>query len=460
LTLVEIKQYFWVSLEPPFSFQELENNSFLTTAYESYLNDVEARMNLDRVDPEEVGMNSGRLAGIRQVMQSYVDNGKITGLSTLLARKGKVVHFEQVGVMDRESAVPLADDAIFRIYSMTKSITCTALMTLYEKGCFQLDDPVSKYLPAFDRMKVLETGLQGNNTQVDPAIPITILHLLTHTAGLTYDFLEDSPVCEMYREARLFNRADRSLEELVSELARLPLAFQPGSIWHYSMAMDVLGHLVEILSDKPFRQVLEDTIFKPLEMSDTAFFVPRDKQSRIVTMYGLPDCGEQSMTLSRLLEAWNSGFNEKIDVSATYPDSNQSSFERGGHGLFSTIGDYMKYFQMLLNGGTLNGNRILGRKTIDLMFMNHLPLSLLPFKVADPPDYGYGFGLGSRVLLNVAESQKPGSVGEYGWAGVGKTYFWVDPVEEIIGILMAQSMMQFDTPERELQVTAYAAVDE
>ena len=175
-------------------------------------------MNLDRVDPEEVGMNSGRLAGIRQVMQSYVDSGKITGLSTLLARKGKVVHFEQVGVMDRESAVPLADDAIFRIYSMTKSITCTALMTLYEKGCFQLDDPVSKYLPAFDRMKVLETGLQGNNTQVDPAIPITILHLLTHTAGLTYDFLEDSPVCEMYREARLFNRADRSLEELVSEL--------------------------------------------------------------------------------------------------------------------------------------------------------------------------------------------------------------------------------------------------
>jgi len=417
-------------------------------------------MSLNRVDPEEVGMNSGRLAGIRKEMQSYVDSGKITGLSTLLARKGKVVHFEQVGMMDRDSAVPLADDAIFRIYSMTKSITCTALMTLYEKGCFQLDDPVAKYLPAFDRMQVLETGGQGDNTQVNAAIPITIHHLLTHTAGLSYDFLEDSPVCEMYRQARLFNRADRSLEELVSELARLPLAFQPGSIWHYSMAMDVLAHLVEVLSEKPFRQVLEDTIFKPLEMADTSFFVPRDKQSRIVTMYGLPDLGEQGMTLSRILEAWNSGFNEKIDVSTTYPDSNQSRFERGGHGLFSTVGDYLKYCQMLLNGGTLNGNRILGRKTIDLMFMNHLPQSLLPFKVADPPDYGYGFGLGSRVLLNVAESKKPGSVGEYGWAGVGKTYFWVDPVEEIIGILMAQSMMQFDTPERELQVMAYAAINE
>lgn len=417
-------------------------------------------MSLDRVDPAEVGMSGIRLAGIRQVMQSYVESGKITGLSTLLARKGKVVHFEQVGVMDRESAVPLGDDGIFRIYSMTKSITCTALMTLYEKGCFQLDDPVSKYLPAFERMQVLETGVEGEKTQTDAAIPITIHHLLTHTAGLTYDFMEDSPVCEMYRQVGLFNRADRSLEELVSELARLPLAFQPGSIWHYSMGMDVLAHLVEVLSDKPFRQVLEDTIFKPLEMTDTNFFVPRDKRSRIVTMYGLPDVGEQGMSLSRLLEAWNRGFNEKIDVSTTYPDSNQSSFERGGHGLFSTVGDYLKYGQMLLNGGTLNGNRILGRKTIDLMFMNHLPLSLLPFKVADPPDYGYGFGLGSRVLLNVAESQKPGSVGEYGWAGVGKTYFWVDPVEEIIGILMAQSMMQFDTPEREFQVMAYAAINE
>ena len=417
-------------------------------------------MSLDRVDPEEVGMSSKQLAGIRQVMESYVDCGKITGLSTLLARKGKVVHFEQVGVMDRESAVPLGDDAIFRIYSMTKSITCTALMTLYEKGRFQLDDPVSKYLPAFGRMKVLEPGMEGDNTQVNAAIPITILHLLTHTAGLTYDFLEDSPVCGMYREAGLFNRADRSLEQLVGKLARLPLAFQPGFVWHYSMAIDVLAHLVEVLSNKPFREVLEDTVFKPLEMADTNFFVPEDKKSRIVTMYGLPDLGEQGMTLSRLLEAWESGFNEKIDVSATYPDSNQDSFARGGHGLFSTIDDYLKYCQMLLNGGTLNGNRILGRKTIDLMFMNHLPLSLLPFKVADPPDYGYGFGLGSRVLLNVAESKKPGSVGEYGWAGVAKTYFWVDPKEEIIGILMAQSMMQFETPERELQVMAYAAINE
>ncbi len=417
-------------------------------------------MSLDRIDPEEVGMSSNRLSGIRQAMQSYVDCGKITGLSTLLARKGKVIHFDQVGVMDRKSAVPLGDDAIFRIYSMTKSITCTALMILYEKGRFQLDDPVSKYLPAFERMKVLETGVDGQYTQVDASVPITIHHLLTHTAGLTYDFLEESPVCDMYRQARLFNRADRSLEELVSELARLPLAFQPGSIWHYSMAMDVLAHLVEVLSDKPFRQVLEETIFLPLEMGDTNFFVPQDKQSRIVTMYGLPDIGEEGMTLSRILEAWNSGYNEKIDVSATHPDSDQSRFTRGGHGLFSTVADYLKYCQMLLNGGTLNGNRILGRKTIDLMFMNHLPPSLLPFKVADPPDYGYGFGLGSRVLLNVAESMKPGSVGEYGWAGVGKTYFWIDPVEEIIGILMAQSMMQFDTPERELQVMAYAAMNE
>lgn len=412
-------------------------------------------MNLDLVEPEKVGMDSSRLKAIRPAMQAYVDRGKISGLSTLLSRRGKVIHFEQVGMMDRESAVPMAGDAIFRIYSMTKSITCTALMMLYEKGYFQLDDPVSKYLPVFERMKVLEGG-----KQVDAAVPVTIHHLLTHTAGLTYDFLEDSPVCGMYREARLFNRADRTLEDLVKELSGIPLAFQPGSVWHYSLAMDVLAHLAEVLSNKPFRQLLEETIFQPLGMDDTNFFVPDHKQSRIVTMYGLPDVGEEGMTLSRILEAWNNGFNEKIDLSSTHPDSNQNTFARGGHGLFSTIGDYFKYCQMLLNGGELNGYRVLGRKTIDLMFMNHLPLKLLPFKVAEPPDYGYGFGLGSRVLLNVAESMKPGSVGEYGWAGVGKTYFWVDPAEEIIGILMAQSMMQFDQPERELQVMAYAALNE
>lgn len=411
-------------------------------------------MNLDRVKPEISGMNSSRLASIRQAMQSYVDRGRISGLSTLLSRKGNVVHFEQVGMMDKESGAAMTKDAIFRIYSMTKPITCTALMMLYEKGRFRLDDPVSKYLPAFNRMKVLE----GNNLSKADS-PITICQLLTHTAGLTYDFLEDSKVSEMYREARLMNRADRTLEELVAELARLPLTFHPGSVWHYSLATDVVAHLVEVLADKPFRKVLEESIFEPLEMVDTNFFVPVHKRSRIVTMYGLPDLAEPGMTLSRSLRAWNSGFNEKIDVSSTYPDSNRTSFVRGGHGLFSTVMDYFSYCRMLLNGGELNGRRLLRRKTIDLMFTNHLPLKLLPFRVVDPPDYGYGFGLGSRVLLNVAESGKPGSVGEYGWSGVAKTYFWVDPVEEIIGILMAQSMMQFDTPEKDLQVIAYAALN-
>lgn len=416
-------------------------------------------MNLERTDPKEAGMSSEQLKGIRRVMQQkYVDTGKITGMSSLIARKGKVVHFEHVGVMDRESLKPITDDVIFRIYSMTKSITCTALMTLYEKGCFQLDDPVSKYLPVFDRMKVLEKGMNGKYIKKDAA-PITIHNLFTHTAGLTYDFLEDSPVCEMYRQARLFNRADRTLKEMITELAKLPLAFQPGTVWQYSLAIDVLAHLAEVLADKPFREFLEDTIFKPLGMADTNFFVPENKQSRIVTMYGLPDLGKHGMTLSRLLDAWSRGFNEKIDVSETYPSGNRTTFARGGHGLFSTVMDYYKYCQMLLNGGQLNDYRVLSRKTIDLMFMNHLPQNLLPYKVAEPPDYGYGFGLGSRVLMNVAESKKPGSPGEYGWSGAAKSYFWIDPAEEIIGILMAQSMMQFEMPERELQIMAYAAIN-
>lgn len=410
------------------------------------------------VEPERVGMISNRLERIGPVMQTYVDSGKIAGLSTLITRRGKAVHFGQVGMMDIESRTPMSPDAIFRIYSMTKPVVCAALMTLYEQGRFQLSDPVMKFLPAFSKPAVLECDAGGNRKGVKPDRPITMHDLFTHTAGLTYDFLEDSPVSELYRQEGFFNRADRTLKEFVGDLARLPLAFQPGSGWHYSLAIDVLAHLIEVLSDQPLAPFLEDTLFAPLGMADTNFYVPSEKRARLATMYGLPDLGSPGMTLTKLVNAWESGFNERIDVSATYPDSNRESFARGGHGLFSTVHDYARFAQMLLNGGEFEGTRILGRKTVELMHTNHLSPELLPFKVADPPDYGYGFGLGSRVLLNVAESQKPGSVGEFGWAGAAKTYYWVDPKEEMIGILMAQSMMQFETPEKEFQVLAYQAL--
>ncbi len=410
------------------------------------------------VAPEEAGMSSRRLERIRPAMQSYVDKKLIAGISTMIARKGRLVHFEQVGSMDIEADKPMSGDAIFRIYSMTKPIICTALMILYEHGCFRLYDPVSKFISAFSKAKVLEGDGAGGAKAAAPMRPPTIRDLLTHTAGLTYDFLEDSPVGELYREARLLNNADRTLEELVQELARLPLAYQPGSIWHYSLAIDVAAYLIEVMSDRPLDQFLKDTIFTPLGMTDTGFHVPAENQGRLSAMYGLPDIAARDMTAGKLMEAWESGFNERIDVSKTYPASKRESFARGGHGLFSTAWDYMRFAQMLLNGGELHGTRILGRKTIELMHQNHLPAHLLPYKIQDPPAYGYGFGLGSRVLINVAESGKPGSVGEYGWSGAAKTYYWVDPKESLIGLFLCQSMKQLELPEVDFQILTYQAL--
>jgi CubicO group peptidase (beta-lactamase class C family) len=415
-------------------------------------------MKQEIVAPEEIGMSSKRLERIRPIMQGYVDQKKIAGLSTMIARKGKVVYFEQVGLLDKESKKSMADDTIFRIYSMTKPIICVALMTLYEQGRFELADPVAKFIPAFADLKVLECYEKGEAKEADLLCPLTIQSLLTHTSGLTYDFLEDSPVGELYRQTGLLTNAERTLEELVHELTRLPLAFQPDSRWHYSLGHDVVARLIEIISGQVLEQFLKENIFDPLGMVDTGFSVAPEEQHRIATMYGLPDLCAPEMTMSKLIEAWSSGFNERIDVSATYPASKSVAFARGGHGLFSTSWDYLRFSQMLLNQGELAGVRILANKTVKLMHMNYLPTDLLPYGVADPPAYGYGFGLGSRVLMNVAESEKLGSVGEYGWGGAAKTYYWIDPQEEIIGILMSQSMMQFEKPEGDFQQLTYQAL--
>lgn len=410
------------------------------------------------VTPEEVDMSSKRLERIRPAMQAYVDRNQLAGISTMIARRGKVVHFEQVGKMDIEANKAMSADTIFRIYSMTKPIICTALMTLYEQGRFRLYDPVAKFIPAFGRLKVLRNDGRRKTMETELTRPVTIRDLLTHTAGLTYDFLEDSPVSELYREARLTNNSGRTLAEFVEELIRLPLAYQPGTRWHYSVGIDVAAYLIEVLSGQPLGRFLQEKLFAPLEMIDTDFYVPAQKQDRLAAMYGRPDILARDMTNSKLMEAWEAGFNERIDVSETYPVSKPDGFARGGHGLFSTAGDYMRFAQMLLNGGELEGTRILGRKTVELMHQNHLPADLLPFKIQDPPFYGYGFGLGSRVLMNVAESGKPGSAGEYGWSGAAKTYYWVDPQEEIIGILMTQSIKQVDLPEVDFQILTYQAL--
>jgi CubicO group peptidase (beta-lactamase class C family) len=400
-----------------------------------------------------VGFSSKRLERIKPAMQSFVDKRGFAGVSTMLARQGRVVHFEQVGYQDRETRTPLAADTIFRIYSMTKPVVCVAMMTLYEEGRFQLFDPLAKFLPAFGKVRVL-TGTE----EADLIRPIMIRDLFTHTAGLTYNFLEDSPVCDLYRDARLMSDGERSLEAIIGELARLPLAYQPGTKWHYSMSIDVIGHLIEVISGQSLQHFLSERLFKPLGMSDTSFSVPLNERLRIATMYGHPDIGTN--TLSSILEAWKKGFNERIDVEKTHPTTNTSTFARGGHGLFSTAWDYMRFAQMLVNRGELDGVRILAPKIADLMHMNQVPAALLPYQIGPIPFGGYGFGLGSRVLLNVAESAMPGSVGEFGWGGAAKTYYWVDPQEQMIGLLMSQFMLAFDLPEKDFQVLAYQAIVE
>lgn len=404
-------------------------------------------------DPEAVGLSAERLARIGPAMQAYVDHRRHAGISTMIARRGRVVHAEQVGLRDREAGLPMAADTIFRIYSMTKPVVAVALMVLYEEGRFQLLDPVAKYLPAFGKVRVLaaDGGLER------PARPIQVRDLLTHTSGLTYDFLEDSPVCALYRQARILNDMGRSLGDMVAEIARLPLAFHPGARWQYSVGLDVAGHLVEILSGLPLDQFLRQRIFAPLGMADTGFGVPPAQRGRLAAMYGLPDLTAEGMTVRAIYDAWRAGFHQRLDLAQTSP-VDRPDLARGGGGLFSTIGDYMRFALMLCNGGALDGARILGRKTVALMHLNHLPPELLPYELAGVIATGYGFGLGSNVVLDVAATGMLGSVGTFGWSGAARAGFWVDPHEQLVGVLMTQFMLGVDRPDYDLHVLAYQAL--
>lgn len=404
--------------------------------------------------PEAVGMSAPRLARIRPAMQHYVDQRGFAGISTLIARRGQIVHAEQVGWRDKEAGLPMAPDTIVRIYSMTKPVVCAALMTLFEEGRFQLIDPLAKYIPAFGALKVL--GADGSLAA--PLRPIAVRDLLTHTSGLTYDFLEDSPVGGLYRQARLMNDPSRPLEALVGELARLPLAFQPGTRWHYSVGIDVAAHLIELLSGRPLGQFLQERLFGPLGMADTGFGVAPAQQGRLAAVYGNPDILGAGATFGALLAAWMRGDNQRRDVAGTYPAGSPGGFARGGFGLFSTAADYLRFAQMLLNGGQLDGARVLGRKTLELMHSNHLPAALLPYELGGVSSPGYGFGLGSRVLLDVGASGLPGSAGEFGWSGAAKTYFWIDPQEQLVGLFLTQFMVGFEQPELALRALAYQAI--
>ena len=355
---------------------------------------------LPTAEPEEVGMSSERLKRVTATMQRYVDRHEIAGAVTLVARRGKVVHFEAIGHRDVETNAPMTTDSIFRIASMTKPVTSIAAMMLWEEGHFQLNDPISRWLPEFAAMQVSAGGNEGDSARLVPARPITVRQLLTHTSGIATDVDRTG-------------RRERPLADWVQKLSDLPLNFQPGEAWEYGHATHVVGRLVEVISGQSLDEFFRERIFEPLGMDDTGYFVPPDKLNRRAAVYGPDDQGK--------IRRSNSPFG-----SASEPPV----FFSGTGGLVSTAADYVRLQQMMLNGGELDGVRLLGRKTVELMTANHVGGL---FRRT-----GEGFGLGYAVTTDVADTGEPGSVGLFYWYGRFNTAFFVDPEEELIGIVMTQ----------------------
>jgi CubicO group peptidase (beta-lactamase class C family) len=315
-------------------------------------------------------------------------------------------------------------------------------MMLYEEGYFQLNTPVSEFIPGFKDTKVFVRETESGPELADMEQEITIHHLLTHTSGLSYGFHEDTPVDALYREVRQNLGEGATLEKIVEALSGLPLAFQPGQGWRYSFSTDVLGCVVQVVSGQPFDVFLQQRIFEPLGMVDTGFYVPAEKIDRLAALYGRSEEGEL-----RLMETPATGRYAKPSV-----------FLSGGGGLVSTVHDYVRFAQMLLNGGQLDGVRLLGRKTVELMMMNHLPEALLPFAV-NPGEFswGYGFGLGGKVMMDPARAGILGSRGEYSWSGAASTGFWADSQEKVVGLVMTQ-LMPYQPLVNALRVLVYQAL--
>ena len=373
-------------------------------------------------EPEQVGFSSERMRRIDTLLQRYVDEGKIAGILAAVARRGQTAYWHCFGMMDIEAGKSMQFDTLFRIYSMTKPITSAAMMMLYEQGHFQLNDPVARFIPGFKDVKVLNQMTESGPDLVELDTDITIWHLLTHTSGLSYGFEEADPIDKIYQEslsALEERNQEITLELLIQELTQVPLAFQPGNAWRYSLATDVLGYLVQVISGQPFDDFLKQNIFEPLGMVDTDFYVPENKIARFAANYGPGENGGLQM----------------IDSPATSKYASPTKNPSGGGGLISTAVDYLQFAQMMLNKGELNGAQLLGRKTVEMMTMDHLGGVLHPF---DDPAHGMGLGVG--VLINVAQSREPGSIGLYGWGGAANTFFWIDPEEALIGLLLLQFM--------------------
>lgn len=396
---------------------------------------------LPTAKPEDVGLSTERLVRIGSAVQALVDDHKVAGAITIVARRGKIVYFEAVGKRDIDSGEPMERDTILRFYSMTKPITSVAVMMLVEDGKIDLDDPVAKHLPKLNGVKVfLRANGDGFETESPKRAP-TVRDLLRHTAGLTYGIFGNTPVDEAYRKAGVLAPTD-TLADMTRKLGELPLLYQPGTKWNYSVSTDALGRIVEVASGKSLDEFFAERIFRPLDMKDTGFFVPPDKLSRFAATHGAAD--------------------DKLrvtDAPATSNFRNRPTLLSGGGGLVSTARDYMRFCQMLASGGELAGTRLLRRETVQSMTMNQLPDEAFPIAFGPIQRPGVGFGLGFSVQVN-RDPLSASRVGEYGWGGAASTHFWISPKDELVVIALQQFMPFSARLEQTIKPLVYEAIVE
>ncbi len=400
------------------------------------------------VSPESVGLDGKVMGNIRDYLkEQYVEPGKYVGTLTLVARKGEIAYLDALGFMDRENKKKMQEDAIFSIYSMSKPITSIALMQLYEKSLFRLDDPIHWHIPSWRNLRVYESGVYPNFLTSRPKRHMTIRDLLSHMSGLTYDFMLRTNVDAAYRKTKL--QATGDLQAMIDTLAELPLEFSPGDQWNYSVSTDVCGYLVEHFSGMKLDKYFQKNIFDPLGMEDTGFSCAKDKVDRLASLY------EHHPKKGPVLV--DSGGAKTARVK-------KRKMLSGGGGLLSTMSDYYRFCSMLLNQGELNGTRIIGRKTLAMMASNHLPdhkdLTEMSQSAFSETTYqGVGFGLGFSVILDPVKTQSLTDIGEYGWGGAASTVFWVNPKEEMVVIFLTQ-LLPSSTYQvrRELRSLVYSSL--
>jgi CubicO group peptidase (beta-lactamase class C family) len=392
---------------------------------------IVAAEGLPKAEPAQAGFSAERLRRIPAVLQDSVDRKEFAGINVAIARRGKLAYAGSFGFRDLEEKKPMQPDTIFRIFSMTKPITSVAVMMLYEEGKFLLDDPVSNYIPAFANLKVLAREGGSSSDVVELKRPLTIHHLLTHTSGLSNS--------RGYQEAQVFTPHD-TLAAMAERLATVPLAHQPGEAWRYGQSLELLARLVEIWSGQPYDEFLRQRIFEPLGMQDTAYFVAPGKLDRVAKTYVLNDAGVVTP-------------GERQGDASRKP-----TYFPGSAGLFSTAGDYLRFCQMLVNGGELDGKRLLSETTVDFMLRNHLPKDVIP---PDGPNgrKGYGFGIGGAVLMDPAASGVLSAEGEFSWGGAAGTYFWVDRKNELTAVWMVQRPPFVQEPGKRFKVLTYQAME-